>query len=98
MMNALWNRVLRTMYRKEPLTGFVITVGAVDVAIGGIDQSSSLVFFGLSLVSVALALRWWQSFHRKPSVKVSAPPERVPVHILPPQSSRPTLPNLTSKK
>ena len=93
-MNALWTRVLRTVYRKEPITGFVMTVGAVNVAIGGIDQSSSLVFFGLSLVSVGLALRWWHHFHTKPSVKLSAPPEQVPVHILPPSSP---LPNLTKK-
>jgi hypothetical protein len=96
MMNALWNRGLRTVYRKEPITGFLLTAGAVNVAIGGIDQSSALVFFGLSVVSVALALRWWQHFHRKPSVKLSTTPERVPVRALPP--SPPSLPNLSVKK
>jgi hypothetical protein len=96
MMNAVWNRVLRTVYRKEPITGVLLTIGAVNVAIGGIDQSSSLVFFGLSVVSVALALRWWHHFHRKPSVKLSTAPERVPVHALPP--SPPSLPNLSVKK
>jgi hypothetical protein len=94
-MNALWNRVLKSIYGKEPITGFVLIAGAADVAIGGIDQSSSLVFFGLCVVTAALGLRWWQFQRRNPS---TAQEERVAIHALPPQSSRPSLPALSVPK
>lgn len=96
-MNALWTRVLRSVYKKEPVTGFVLIAGAVDVAIGGIDQTAPLVYFGLFLVGGALALRWWQ-FYRRPSHRIEDIPERVPIHALPPQSSRPSLPDLSVAK
>lgn len=93
-MNALWFRLLRTVYRKEPITGFILTAGAMNVAIGGIDQSTSLVIFGLSTVSIALALRWWHLSHRPAPVKPTSSdtPVRVPIAALPP---RPSLPDLS---
>lgn len=92
-MNAIWSRRLRSVYRKEPITGFAIIAGAVDVAIGGIDGSVSLVAFGLSAVGVALALRWWQ-LQRRPSRQ----PERSATYTLPPASSGSSLPMLTMPK
>jgi hypothetical protein len=92
-MNAIWSRMLRSVYRKEPITGFVIIAGSVDVAIGGIDSSTSLVIFGLSAVGIALALRWWQLQHRSPE-----PSQRGAVYALPPASSRSALPTLTMSK
>lgn len=92
-MNIVWSRMFRTVYRKEPITGFVLIAGAVDVAIGGIDGSTSLVVFGLSAVGVAIALRLWQSQKRTPDV-----PERRAIHALPPSSSRPSLPMLSMAK
>jgi hypothetical protein len=97
-MNALWTRVLRSIYKKEPITGFILTAGAVDVAIGGVDQNSSLVFFGLFFVTGALALRWWQLYNRPLEPRVSAPPERAPIGALPSQASRPSLPDLAIAK
>ncbi len=95
-MNAVWTRVLRSLYRKEPITGFVLTASAVDVAIGGIDQNSSLVFFGLFFVTGALALRWWHLYNRPE--RIAAPPERAPIGALPAQASRPSLPDLAVAK
>jgi len=92
-MNIVWSRMFKTVYWKEPITGFVLTAGAVDVAIGGIDGSISLVVFGLSAVGVAIALRLWQSQKRTPDVQ-----ERVAIHALPPSSSRPSLPMLSMAK
>lgn len=92
-MNAIWSRMVRSVYRKEPITGFVIIAGSVDVAIGGIDGSTPLVIFGLSAVGVALALRWWQSQRRSPE-----PPQRDAVYALPPASSRSALPTLKMSK
>ncbi|MGV0027415.1 hypothetical protein [Phormidesmis priestleyi] len=92
-MNALWSRMVRSVYRKEPVTGFVIIAGSVDVAIGGIDSSTSLVIFGLSAVGMALALRWWQSQRRS-----SEPSQQSAIYALPPASSRSALPPLTMSK
>lgn len=99
MMNALWFRILRTVYRKEPITGFILTAGAMNVAIGGIDQSTSLVIFGLSTVTIALALRWWHLSHRPAPMKVSTESSRrAPMRALPERSSRPSLPTLSIPK
>lgn len=96
-MSTLWFRIWRSVYRKEPITGFILIVGAVNVAIGGIDQSAALVYFGLGTVGVALAFRLWQSLQRPQSPMVMEAPERVPVRALPPQSSNPSLPDLSVK-
>ncbi|MBW4440186.1 MAG: hypothetical protein KME10_02900 [Plectolyngbya sp. WJT66-NPBG17] len=96
-MNALWFRLLRTVYRKEPITGFILTAGAMNVAIGGIDQNTSLVIFGLSTVAIALAVRWWSLSHRPAPVRVTPAdrPTRVPVRALPERSSARSLPDLS---
>jgi hypothetical protein len=97
-MNGLWRRVLRSVYKKEPITGFVLIAGAMDVAIGSVDQSASLVYLGLALVGGALALRLWQFSRRPQPRRRESPPERRPIHALPAETSRPSLPNLTMAK
>jgi hypothetical protein len=83
------NRFLKSAYRKEPITSFMAIAGAVDVAIGGIDRSWSLLFFGVSLVGVAIAIRWWQSQNAQAELN-----EDSPKYFLTSQSSRPALPTL----
>jgi hypothetical protein len=90
-MNAA-PRILKSVYRKEPISSFVMIVGAVDAAIGGIGDRWSLVTFGLGTIGVAIALRWWQSQHKQ-----LEPTRQVPKY-LPASSSRPQLPPLTSTK
>lgn len=97
-MNALWNRVLRSVYKREPITGFVLIAGAMDVAIGSIDQSASLVYVGLALVGGSLALRLWQFSRRPQPVRMEEVPQRMPIHALPAQTSRPSLPDLSVAK
>lgn len=92
-MNISLLRMLNSIYRKEPIPSFVLTVGLVDVVIGGIDSRWSLLSFGLVTIGGAIALRWWQ-VQRRPS----ANPDRIPVHMLPPQASRPPLPLLSASK
>lgn len=93
-MNFEWSRFLRSIYRKEPIASFIITVGVVDIAIGGIDESWSLMTLGLGTVGVAIAFRWWQMQQRIPLEST----DRVPTHYLPPRSSRPQLPMLSVSK
>ncbi|UBF25232.1 hypothetical protein K9N68_27010 [Kovacikia minuta CCNUW1] len=93
-MDILWSRLLRSVYRKEPIIGFGATVGVVDAAIGGLSGHWSLLTFGVGIVSLAIALRWWQLQRYKPV----EPSNRPPVYVLPPHSSRPSLPNLSNTK
>jgi hypothetical protein len=92
-MNALWPRILKSAYRKEPISSFIIIVGAVDIAIGGFGERWSLLTFGLMMVVLAVVLRWWQS-QRKEAELADQPV----THYLPPSSSRPALPILNTSK
>ncbi|MGL6280937.1 MAG: hypothetical protein ACRC2J_00850, partial [Microcoleaceae cyanobacterium] len=58
-MNAIWSKFLRSAYRREPITSFIITIGAVNTVIGGLDASWSLLSLGLGTASFALLWRWW---------------------------------------
>ncbi len=84
-------RFLRNAYRKEPISAFLLVMGSVDSAIGGVGGYSGLLFVGLGLMAGGLAYRWLQSQRQRPL------PEKVPQYALPPQSSRP-LPMLTIGK
>lgn len=92
-MNVVWSKFLRSAYRKEPISSFVLTVGVVDAVIGGFDDRWSLVTFGVGTVGLAIALRWWliQRSSREQ-------PESAPTRYLPARSSRPPLPMLTTTK
>ncbi len=93
MINALWHRVLKSAYRKEPISGFIVIIGAVDAVIGGVGGRWSLFSFGLMMVAIAVAVRWWQSQSQQTEL-AEQPVER----YLPPSSSRPPLPMLSAVK
>lgn len=92
-MNALWPRFLRSAYRKEPISSFIVIVGAVDAVIGGAGERWSLLTFGLMMVLIAIALRWWQTQRRETELA-----EQPVTHYLPPTPSRPALPVLNAAK
>ena len=92
-MNALWPRILKSAYRKEPISSFIVIVGAVDAVIGGVGERWSLLSFGIMMVMFAIALRWWQSQRREAELA-----EQPVTHFLPPSSSRPALPMLSTTK
>jgi hypothetical protein len=92
-MNALWPRFLRAAYRKEPISSFIVIVGAVDAVIGGAGERWSLLTFGLMMVFLAIALRWWQTQRRETELA-----EQPVTHYLPPTPSRPPLPVLNAAK
>jgi len=92
-MNALWPRILKSAYRKEPISSFIVIVGAVDAVIGGVGQRWSLLSFGIMMVMIAIVLRWWQSQRREAELA-----EQPVTHFLPPSSSRPALPMLSTTK
>jgi hypothetical protein len=92
-MNALLPRFLKVAYRKEPISSFILIVGAVDAVIGGVGSRWSLLSFGVMMVVLAALLRWWQT--QKAQATFS---EETARHYLPPSSSRAPLPMLTSEK
>jgi hypothetical protein len=92
-MNALWPRILKSAYRKEPISSFIVIVGAVDAVIGGVGERWSLLSFGLMMVVLAVAIRWWQTQRRETDLV-----EQPVTHFLPPSSSQPALPVLSAAK
>lgn len=88
-MNAAWVRYLKSAYRREPITSFVVTIGAVDAAIGGVADRWSLLSLGIGTVGLAIALRWWMIQRSTAEV-----PSEVPQYYLPPTPSRAPLPDL----
>src|ERR671933_1139589 len=92
-MNALWPRILKSAYRREPISSFIVIVGAVDAVIGGVGERWSLLTFGLMMVVLAGALRWWQTQRRETELA-----DQPVTHYLHPYSSRPALPMLSTTK
>ncbi|NEP13404.1 MAG: hypothetical protein F6J92_35210 [Symploca sp. SIO1A3] len=92
-MNGLLPRILKSAYRKEPISSFIIIVGAVNAVIGGVGEHWSLLTFGLMMVMLAAVVRWWQTQNKE--VKLNEQPV---THYLPPNSSRPPLPMLSTTK
>ena len=90
VMNAVWTRFLKSAYRKEPISSFILILGAVDAVIGGVGTHWTLFSFGMMTVLLAAVLRWWQI--QKAQALIA---EETPRYFLPPHSSRPPLPMLT---
>jgi len=86
--------MLKSIYRREPLVSFVVTVGAVDVVMGSFSEHSSLTIFGLGLAVIAVFFRGWQA--RRDRTEQLC--DRAPQFSLPPTSSRPKLPSLSIHK
>lgn len=90
-MNAALHRILKSAYRKEPISSFILLAGVVNVAISGGSGSGSLFTFGMGTIAIAIIIRWWQIQHAPTSR-----PEPVSEYTLPPSPGRPSLPNLKS--
>ncbi len=88
-MNAIFPPVLKRLYRKEPISSFLIVVGAVDAVIGGVNQIGTLMILGLLTSGVSLGYRWWciQQAESKQDFKSKQ-------LYLPPSSNRNPLPTL----
>ncbi len=92
-MNIALSRILKSVYRKEPLSSFIITVGAVDAVIGGLDDQWALFSLGILVVAIAIVIRVWQSQRHQVQEHQQAPEYYLPSH-----SSRPPLPMLSPAK
>lgn len=92
-MNPLFAKFLRAVYRKEPVSGFILILGATDALIGGVGGRISLLSIGLLITLLGAVMRWRQG--SKKSQAIAAESVK---YYLPPGKSRQPLPLLTSAK
>lgn len=84
-MNAIFPTVLKRLYRREPISSFIIIMGAVDAVLGGVNEISGLIIFGLLTSGVAIGYRWWciraveSKYDRKTKQLYLPPAERAPL-------------------
>ena len=92
-MNALFLNLFKKTYRKEPVSSFILVLGAVDAVIGGMGGRWTLLSFGLLMIMASGLLRWYKV--QKAEAVVTEKPSR---YFLPPSQSRPPLPLLMKDK
>jgi hypothetical protein len=86
-------RFIKSAYRKEPISSFVLIMGTVDAVIGGVGSRGTLFALGLMMVLGAVAMRWLQTQGRS-TINI----EEAPVRYLPMGQAQPPVPHLSSKK
>ena len=59
-MNPLFARFFRAVYRKEPISGFILILGLTDALIGGLGGRGGLLSIGLIVAMLAIVMRWKQ--------------------------------------
>ena len=92
-MNPFFARFLNSVYRKEPISGFILIFGVTDALMGGIGGRWNLFSVGLIMTCLALTIRYLQER------KVQTVRQKHPLRYqLPPGVSNPPLPLLMSKK
>jgi hypothetical protein len=100
-MNAIFPTVLKRLYRKEPISSFLIVVGAVDAVIGGVNEIGTLMILGLLTSGISVGYRWWciQQAETRSDPSQSKQRHRKSKQLyLPPSSARTPLPNLDSRR
>jgi hypothetical protein len=86
-------RFLRSTYRRDPIPSFLMTMGAAEVALGGVSSHGGLLILGVVMFGGALGLKWLQSLRRVDTIA-----EPTVQHYLPAQSSQEELPMLSINK
>ncbi|MEL6438750.1 MAG: hypothetical protein AAFQ80_05775 [Cyanobacteria bacterium J06621_8] len=84
---------MRSIYRSEPISGFILVLGVTDALIGGLGGRSSLLSLGLLIALLGITMRWRQGSKKKQAIAT----ERAK-YYLPPGDSRQPLPLLTSSE
>lgn len=92
-MNPFFAKFLNSVYRKEPISGFILIFGLTDALLGSIGGRWNLFSVGLFLTLFAIALRSLQEKKIK-----TVRQERSIRYQLPPAAPNPPLPLLMSKK
>jgi hypothetical protein len=80
------------LYRREPISAVLATVGMTNLSIGLVEGSGSLLIVGMAIASCALAFRW-HAIQQKDFSRKSISKQR----LLPPAKDRSHPINLTPK-
>lgn len=86
-------RTAKGLYRKEPISSFLIMMGLVEVVIGGVDEQWGLFTVGLGFVLGAIAVRWSRIRRNQGTTK-----QVLPRRYLPPSDVNAPLPQLLNEK
>ena len=99
-MNAIFPTVLKRLYRKEPISSFIIVVGAVDAILGGVNEVGTLMILGLLTSGLAIGYRWWYIQQAESRFDPSQEKQRRKSKqlYLPPSANRIPLPNLDNRQ
>jgi len=93
MINTIMPRFLKLAYRKEPVSSFILIIGAVDAVMGGVGQRWTLLSLGMLIILIAAAVRWLQAQQTQVVI-----PEKINRKMLPPSSTNSPLPVLNSRQ
>ena len=67
-MNPINPRFLSSVYRREPIPSFLVTIGLVNATIGGLNDRTGLFSLGLATVGGAILWRW--RLQQKPTIQI----------------------------
>jgi len=85
-------KFLKSIYRREPITSFIMTMALVELVIGSFEQEWLLLGLAGTMAVGSLILRYRQG---RRSISPDFPQR--PEYSLPPAAPRPVLPRLTDK-
>lgn len=92
-MNPINPRFLSSVYRKEPIPSFLVTIGLVNATIGGLNDRTGLFSLGLATVGGAILWRW--RLQQKPTAQI---PPKSKSQIYLSAASSDSVPTLKSPK
>lgn len=93
-MNVTLARKLKSIYRKEKISAFIFTFGAMDAILGGFSERWTLLSLGILLVIIGGWMRWLQMQKTK-NIISSSNPRR---YLNPSRSNLTPLPPLKRKR
>jgi hypothetical protein len=93
-MTVALSRLLKSAYRKEPISTFIFLCGTVDALLGGFSERWTLLSLGVVLIMISVTVRWLQI---QQSQKEVSPP-MAKRYLNPSKSSIQPLPELERKQ
>lgn len=72
-MNVSLAKKLKSIYRKEKISGFIFTVGTVDAILGGFSERWTLLSLGVFLVILGGWMGWLKVRKTQKTLFVSTP-------------------------
>ncbi len=93
-MTLALSRLLKSAYRKEPISAFIFLFGTVDVLLGSFSERWTLLSFGMLLVVISFSVRWLQIQQAEKRMKAPIAQR----YLNPSKSTMQPLPELTKQQ